>query len=76
VKITLESTSKLVLVKFAKAQAFSHVWQGETDSGIPVFALVAMGGVAPERQTEFDASLQEQSIPRADVAAIPSTVSL
>jgi hypothetical protein len=80
-KITIESTSKIIElvvgVHHCKVQA--RVWQGETESGVPVQVYVTR--IAPEIPTsdprideltaEFERDLMRQAEPRPTVEAIP-----
>ena len=78
-KITIESTSKMVtLVQHHEAgrhETPARVWQGETESGIPVQVYVTR--IAPEipkndpRQREFERDLTRVADPRPEIAAIP-----
>ena len=79
-KITIESTPKLVSLQTADgAWMPARVWQGETESGIPVQVFVTR--IAPEIPTsdprideltaEFERELQRQADPRPTVAVIP-----
>lgn len=78
-KITIESTPKIVELVVNGATIPARVWQGETDSGIPVQAFITR--IAPEiaksdpsidiLTVEFERELQRQAEPRATVNAIP-----
>jgi hypothetical protein len=78
-KITIESTSKIVQLVIGGAKVPARVWQGETASGIPVQAFITR--IAPEipksdprhhaLTAEFDRDLQVQADPRPSVDAIP-----
>lgn len=83
-KITIESTSKIVEVEFLGDRGERHliearIWQGETDSGIPVQCFVTR--IAPEIDrshprideltAEFERELLETVDPRPSVRAIP-----
>lgn len=55
-KITLESTSEITKVNGIPAR----IWEGKTESGIPVFALIAKVGVhADEDVSQFEKELKE-----------------
>ncbi len=67
-KITISSTSKLVQFNGVPAR----IWEGHTDSGIPVHCYVTRIAVHEDHPTEqFERELQEHAAPSADVAAIP-----
>ncbi len=70
-KISLESTTKIVSLNNIDAR----VWEGETDSGIPVHCYIIRiavkeGRPAPDYE-QFERELKEQRKPSADVEAIP-----
>jgi hypothetical protein len=79
VKITIESTTKIVQLQMGDHSVPARVWQGETESGVPVQCFVTR--IAPEipnthpdidRLTvEFETELQRQADPRPSVVAIP-----
>jgi hypothetical protein len=67
VKILIESTSKLVELNGVPAR----VWEGQTESGIPVFCFITRVGVSrTEDCSQFERELKEQRAPSAQVAAI------
>ena len=77
-KITIESTDKVVEFEFTRVHTFAvpaRVWQGETDTGIPVQVYITR--IAPEippddaRNEQFARELQETAAPRPTVQAIP-----
>lgn len=77
-KITIESTTKMVTLMIDGAELPARVWQGETASGIPVVCFVT--AIAPEipkgdpgidaLTVEFDRDLERYADPRPTVAAI------
>jgi hypothetical protein len=75
-KITIESTSKLVnFVTENGAVVQARIWEGHTESGIPVHCFVTrLAPTIPRidpRQAEFQRELLEQSAPSAEVAVYP-----
>ena len=78
-KITIESTSKIVTLVVGGQDVPARVWQGETESGIPVQCFITR--IAPEISksdprideltVEFERELKRQADPRVTVAAIP-----
>lgn len=80
-KIMIESTSKIVelVVGVQRNRVQARVWQGETESGIPVQVFVTR--IAPEiprddlrideLTAEFERELVRQADPRPSVEAIP-----
>lgn len=78
-KITIESTSKIVTLEVGGRDVPARVWQGETESGIPVQCFVTR--IAPEIRKDhpeidtltavFERDLRRQADPRPTVEAIP-----
>ena len=75
-KIQIESTTKIVeLVNDNGAVIPARIWEGTTDSGVPVHCFITR--IAPtipkmdSRQAEFQRELKEQKAPTADVAVYP-----
>ena len=78
-KITIESTAKIVTLLVNGHEVHARVWQGETDSGIPVQAFITR--IAPEISkdhpdidsltAQFDEELTRRADPRPTVEAIP-----
>jgi hypothetical protein len=75
VKITIENTSKVILVKTsALADGVPcRVWEGTTESGIEVQCLIvriAAAATEPDL-SQFESELQETRAPSAEVLAFP-----
>lgn len=78
-KVTLESTTKIVELNSQDGVMLARVWQGETESGVPVQAFIiriapeiAQGHPDIDRLTvEFESELQRQADPRPSVQVIP-----
>lgn len=78
-KITIESTPHIVTLVVNGHDVPARVWQGATDSGIPVQCFITR--IAPEipqsdprideLTAEFERDLQRQADPRPTVQAIP-----
>lgn len=76
-KVTLEPTTKFVFL-----DGIEHrVWEGETESGIPVFAFICR--IAPRIENpsaevcaEFDRDLRDVRAPTVALQAIPSRLTL
>lgn len=67
-KITVSNTSKIVELNGVPAR----IWEGETDSGIPVHCYVTRIAVASDADdAQFKAELQEARAPSVEVEAIP-----
>lgn len=67
-RIQIESTEKIVTLNGVPAR----IWEGQTESGIPVHCYVTRIAVANDQDTtEFEKELQEHRKPSVDVQAIP-----
>jgi hypothetical protein len=73
-KVTLTSTSKIVMLKpepLANGVP-ARVWEGETETGIKVHAFITRIAVNKDENTEqFEQELQECEAPSNEVAEIP-----
>ena len=71
-KVTLESTTKTVMLVVDGVQVPARVWEGVTEKGIPCHALITRIAVHNSLNAEeFERDLKEQRAPSADIAAIP-----
>jgi hypothetical protein len=71
-KITLESTTKIVELATGRVPVHVRIWEGHTESGIPVHAYIARVAAPQDAdQSQFQRELQECRAPSAAVAAIP-----
>lgn len=78
-KITIESTTKIVTLQTRNGDIQARVWQGETEAGVPVQAFITR--IAPEipesdprideLTKQFEQELFRQADPRPTVEAIP-----
>ena len=78
-KAKIESTTKIVTLVIGGHDVPARVWQGETESGIPVQCFITR--IAPEipksdpdideLTAEFERDLKRQADPRPTVDAIP-----
>ena len=78
-KITLQPTTKIVELGSSDGgstcRIMAHIWEGETESGIPVHAFIPL--IAPTiprddpRLREFQETLQEMKAPSAGVESYP-----
>lgn len=76
-KITIESTDKVVLLSTGTGEVPARLWQGKTDSGIPVMCFITR--IAPEvtrddpgykeAVAEFEAELRACVPPRPAIEA-------
>ena len=75
-RMTLENTSKIVELNGVPAR----IWEGCTESGIPVVAFVTRvavaEGQAAEAYAEFERELRATRPPSAEAAAIPARLIL
>ncbi len=77
-KITVENTSKVITLVVNGHEVPARVWQGATESGIPVHCFVTR--IAPEISesdprideltAQFDRELQRQAKPRIEFGPI------
>ena len=66
-KITIESTAKIVTVNEVPAR----IWEGQTESGIPVHCYVTRIAVHNnENHEQFEKELLEQRVPSAAIEGI------
>ena len=76
-KITIESTSKIVDLVINGATVPARLWQGHTQDGIPMHAFITRVAVDKKEQAaEFEKDLTEQAPPRAEFAIYPSRLIL
>jgi hypothetical protein len=79
-KITIKSTSKIVVLKAATLSdgVPARIWVGETESGIKVHCFVTRIAVAKNelRVDEFEKELLEQIPPTAEIETIPGRLIL
>jgi hypothetical protein len=72
-KVTLESTSKVVALETPQGTVPARIWEGHTESGIPVHAYVTRiaAPAAGADVSQFERELQEQAAPSPAVQEIP-----
>ena len=69
-KIELESTDRIITLVSDQGEIPARVWQGRTDGGIPIFALISRVAVSSRQdQSRFEAELKEVHAP-ADADAV------
>lgn len=71
-KITIESTTKMVTLDGVPAR----VWEGTTESGLPVHAFITRIGTPAANVTEFERELERCVTPSPDVALYPGRMIL
>lgn len=72
-KVTLESTTKIVDVSINGQVVPARIWEGQTESGVSVHAYVTR--IACDRDAdagEFVRELKECRPPSADIVALPA----
>jgi hypothetical protein len=68
VKITIESTSKVVKLDGIDCR----VWEGETEGGVKIHAFIPRIGAADDQDlSQFEAELEEMRAPSAAVQMYP-----
>ena len=71
-RITIESTDKCVELRGPDGTMVARIWEGHTESGIPLHAYVTRIAVARiEDLAEFERDLQSHRAPSPEVEAIP-----
>lgn len=74
-KLTIESTPKIVTLEIGGVDVPARLWQGESAEGVPVQVFITR--LAPEipqddpRQRAFQLDLQEHAAPRTTIREIP-----
>jgi hypothetical protein len=73
VKITLENTTHLVTLEMGDGKRVpARIWEGHTESGIPVHAYITrIAAPLTEDLEQFERELKEQRAPSPEVEAIP-----
>jgi hypothetical protein len=71
-KITLESTSRIVQIQTEAGQVPAGIWEGATDKGIPVVAMITRIAVArSDDASAFERELDEARAPSPAAQAFP-----
>lgn len=71
--VVLHNTTKIVELKTATGTVPARVWEGETDTGVPVIAFITRIAVERDQDAaEFERELQEMTPPSPDVAMWPA----
>lgn len=71
-KVTLESTDKIVTLTLNGQTLPARIWEGRTDHGVECHAYITRIAVAPDLDaTEFEKDLQEHRRASPAVEAIP-----
>jgi hypothetical protein len=72
-KVTLESTRKVVELETPQGTVPARIWEGHTESGIPVHAYITRIAAPAEGAdvSQFERELQEHAAPTPAVQEIP-----
>lgn len=71
-KVTLESTTKVVQLVIDGHSIPARIWEGTTSKGIRCHTYITRIAVHKDDNAgEFEADLKEQAVPSADIANIP-----
>jgi hypothetical protein len=71
-KLIIESTTKMVILETPTGSIPARIWEGHTDSGIPVHCYITRVAVHESLDTsQFERELAEQRKPSAAIEAIP-----
>lgn len=74
-KLSLESTDRLITLVVNGHDIPARIWQGKTPTGVPVHAYITRvavsEGLGPESYKIFEDELLEHAKPRAEIAGIP-----
>lgn len=71
-KITIESTDKIITLVNNGAEMPARIWEGHTDSGIPVHCYVTRIACHENAdRSQFECELQAQKKPSVEIRAIP-----
>ena len=70
--ITITSTSSIAELRINGADIPARLWEGQTESGIPVHCYITRIAVHESQDcSQFERELQEHQKPSFEVAAIP-----
>ena len=71
-KITIESTSKIVTLVQGREEIPARIWEGETASGVKVVCLITRVSARQNQDlSQFDSELKEQRTPSPDAECYP-----
>lgn len=71
-KITIESTTKIVTLVTPSGEVPARVWEGHTESGIPVHCFITRIAVHNDQDhSQFERELTQQRTPSTEIMAIP-----
>lgn len=71
-KITIESTTKVVHLRLESGTCPARIWEGKSEAGIPVICFVTRIAVKNGQDTsQFEKELAEQKPPSAEADSFP-----
>lgn len=71
-KITIESTSRVVTLSDGKGEVPARIWEGETPGGVKVICFVTRIAVKEgQDMAQFKRDLAEQRTPSAEAESFP-----
>jgi hypothetical protein len=72
VKVTLESTTKIVELTTTDGVVPARIWEGQTESGVRVHAYVTrIAHATGDDASQFERELRKCRAPSLEVAALP-----
>jgi hypothetical protein len=76
-KLTIENTTKIVQLETPQGSVPARIWEGTTETGIPVHCYITRVSVASDQDTsQFDRELSECRAPSPAVNALPLSLVL
>lgn len=76
-KLTIQSTTKVVDLETPKGTVPARIWEGKSESGIPVICYVTRVQVHKAADnSEFERELEEHDAPSYDAQGIPGRLVL
>ena len=70
-KITIESTDRIILIEQGGVSIPARMWEGKTDSGIEIFCLITRIAAGDGQDIfQFAKELQEQKPPSLDAVRV------
>jgi len=70
-KLIIESTSKTIDIVIDGCEIPARIWEGHTDSGIPVHCFITRVAVGSDLDTsQFEKELQEHRPPSVEIARV------
>ncbi len=74
-KISIESTGKIVTLANGSTPMPARIWEGQTENGVPIICCITRIAVGKDAKKEtlrlFESELQEHRPPSAEAEAFP-----